>query len=153
MIYGFDTDDADAATAALCLYVLWRSRDLRRFKITPSVWEQVERFAKAAAKRADTLPRWLEAMKPRLLVGTLSPRWIAVALGADPEAGEDRSFALAPILTGADQRAVLGRLYRETAYVVLLVRDRLERERPIEARIVATIADRDDAIQEVISWT
>lgn len=160
MIYGFDTDDGDAATAALCLYVMWRSRDMRRFKITPTVWEQIERFAKAAAKRADSLPRWIETMKPRLSVGTLSPKWMAVGLdGVIPlaalpdgalvqltEPEQHREF-LTSVIARANQRAALDMLYRETAWVVLLVRDRLERERPVEARF----AVRDDS--EETTWT
>lgn len=151
-LHGFDTDDPHAATAALLVYAVWRSRDVARFKITPTVWEQVERFTKAAAKRADSLPRFVEALKPRLMCGTISPRWMAVGMAGDipavvtedgvriqvePE-GERREF-LARVFAEANTAATLDRLYRETAYIILLVRDRLERERPLEARFAAAV--------------
>lgn len=160
-VYGFETDDRDEATAALLVYAVWRSRDTRRFKITPDVWSQVERFVKASAKRSTTIPRFLETLKPRLMCGTLHPRAMAVGLAGVPtfnlagggyvelasEQPEQREF-LTAALALASPAHVLSALYRETAWVVLLVRDRLERERPIEARIAAVIADDDTDTSE-----
>jgi hypothetical protein len=157
MTYGFDTDDEHAATGALLLYAVWRSRDKQRFRVTPDLWAQVERFTKAAAKRSETLPRFLEALKPRLLCGTIHPRAMAVGLaGGIPlvrtargeliqvgDAEERREF-LTQVFERADHRAVLDLLYRETAWIVLLVRDRLERERPIESRFESTLSEDDD---------
>lgn len=145
--YGFDTDDRDLATAALCVYAIYRSRDRKRFKITPDLWAQIERFVKASAKRADSIPRFLEALKPRLACDTIHPRAMAVGVKGVPtvtfsdgsfaelgsEQAEQREF-LTGVLAGCDQRRVIDALYRETAWVILLVRDRLERERPVEAR-------------------
>lgn len=149
MRYGFDTDDLDAATAALLVYVVWRSRDRARFKVTPDVWGQVERFTKSSAKRATTLPRFLEALKPRLLCATLHPRAMEVGMTGviplvelgtgefaqvEPRDGEPQREFLTGVLRAANERRVLDLLYRETAWVILLVRDRLERERPLERR-------------------
>jgi hypothetical protein len=147
MIYGFDTDDEHAATGALLVYATWRSRDQARFRVTPDVWSQVERFVKASAKRAVTIPQFLELLKPRLSCGTLAPWAMQVGLrGPTPllsmgsgqvlevATPEDQREFMAGVMERADHRAVIDRLYRETAWIVLLVRDRLERERPIEAR-------------------
>lgn len=157
MIYGFDTEDEAAATGALLVYAVWRSRDQKRFKVTPDVWSQVERFVKASAKRAETLPRFLEALKPRLSCGTIDPRWMRAGMAGEIPAvvtddgvrlvvaAEDgqREF-LAGVFGRADHGAALERLYRDTAWVILLVRDRLERERPVEARFAATVAEGED---------
>lgn len=146
MTYGFDTDDLDAATGALLVYAVWRSRDMRRFKVTPDLWSQIERFVKAAAKRAISLPRFLETLKPRLACGTIHPRWMEVGITGELALGryasgervqlaaEPQREFLTGVLARVQHRAVLDLLYRETAYLVLLVRDRLERERPMEAR-------------------
>ena len=149
MIYGFDTDEKDAATAALMLYAVYRSRDRKRHKVTPNMWGQIERFAKAAAKRAVNLPQWIEQFKPRVSCDTIHPRWMQTGVQGrieltpikdqdgfitgyvQPAPTEAREF-LTPVLNAVDQRRVIDRIYAETAYVVLLVRDRLEREKPIE---------------------
>lgn len=156
MIYGFDTDDAAAATAALLVYATWRSRDTSRYRVTPDVWSQVERFTKAAAKRSTTLAAFIEALKPRFYAGTLSPRameagikgpvpLLALGSGAVLEvaAPEEQREFMVGVIERADQKAVLDRLYRETAWVVLLVRDRLERERPIESRVARMVQEED----------
>lgn len=154
MIYGFDTDDEHVATAALMVYSVWRSRNTQRYKVTPDVWGQIERFTKSAAKRAQSLAQFLEALKPRLYAETLSPRAMQVgvkgnipllAMGSgavlEVAAPEEQREFLVGVIERANQREVLRRLYRETAYVILLVRDRLEREKPLESRAAKLLED------------
>lgn len=152
MRYGFDTDDHATATAALLVYAVWRSRDRTRFKITPDVWGQIERFTKASAKRSREIADFIEAFKPRLLCATIHPRAMAVGIAGAPvvrfdggafaelesERDAQREF-LTGVLAEADEAAVLYRLYKQTALVILLVRERLERERPVEARFDAAV--------------
>lgn len=128
--YHFDTTDREAAVAALLVYIVWRSRDSARFKITPDCWGQVERFTKAAAKRARTLPAFVDRLKPKLCCSTIRPETIRVA---DTPSAERQFYTLTSIFEVTDHRAVLRLLLRETSWIVLLVRDRLERERAIDA--------------------
>jgi hypothetical protein len=161
MIYGFETDDESAAVAALIVYVIWRSRDRAKFKITPDVWGQIERFVKDAAKRAQTIQDFIESLKKpgRMNAPTLQPRYMevgakgeipmiavvnddgtlreAIQFGADRELGL-REFGTR-VIERANAPAVIRTAYRNTAWVVLLVRDRLERERPIEQQIETAI--------------
>lgn len=147
MIYGFETDNRDTATAALLVYAIYRSRDRRRFKVTPDMWGQIERFTQGAAKRATNLPRFMQALKPRIACDTIHPHAMEVGIkgrvalvemgdgslmqpAADPEA---REF-LAGVLDRVDHKAVLDLLYRETTWIILLVRTRLEAEKPAERR-------------------
>ena len=146
MLYHFDTDDESAAVAALLLYATWRSRDSSRFKITPDVWDQVTRFVKASAKRSRTIPEFLDSLMPRLCAGSLKPKWLSVgyrgltayttSIGTTEyiQQGEQREF-MTGILETANHRLVLDRLFKETAWIVLLVRDRLEREKAFESQL------------------
>lgn len=146
MRYHFDTTDDHAAVAALLLYATWRSRDPARLKITPDIWDKVTRFVKASAKRARTMTEFIDALMPKLGAGALKPKWLAVGYcgltAYTNSAGhteyiqiaEQREF-LTGILESADHRLVLDRLFKETAWVVLLVRDRLEREKPFESKL------------------
>jgi hypothetical protein len=151
MIYTFDTEDHSAATAALLVYAIYRSRDIRRFKVSPDMWAQIERFTKASAKRAKGIPDFIEALKPRMSCGTIHPRWMETGIkGLLPvtdsyghtnymQMGDSREF-LTGILQQCDQKDVIRKLYRETAWVILLVRDRLEREKPIEAKLQDSVS-------------
>lgn len=149
MIFGFDTDDEHAATAALIVYACYRSRDKARFKVTPDLWGQIERFAKDAAKRAKTIHDLIENLKRtgRMNAPTLHPKYLRVGLpGETPMAAfgggfvqiaadhDAREFGVR-VFEQADAKRVISEMYRHTAWVIQLVRDRLERERPIETII------------------
>lgn len=152
MLYGFDTDDMCAATAALMLYAVYRSRDRKRHKVTPDMWGQIERFAKASAKRSVTIPQWIEQFKPRVSCETIHPRWMQAGIAGrieltpikdadgmvtgyvQPSPVENQREFMTQVIAKVDQRGVINRLYSETSYIVLLVRDRLEREKPIESQ-------------------
>lgn len=153
MIFGFQTDDEHAATAALAVYVIYRSRDRTRFKVTPDMWGRIETFVKDAAKRAQTVPDFIEALKRpgRMNAPTMHPRYLAVGLGGatplihlqggalaqfapDPDA---REFGL-QVFETADHRRVREEAYRRPSRVIALVRDRLEREKPVETLIEDT---------------
>lgn len=149
IIYGFDTQDRNAATAALILYAIYRSRNPKRLKVTPDFWGIIERAVRSTAKRATSLPVWIDRLKPKLGCETIHPRWARTDAGGlitmlqDPRTGElrqvnqERREFLTQVIDEADHRAVLEVAYKQTAYVVLLVRDRLEREKPYEAQIAA----------------
>lgn len=144
--YRFETDDVDVATAALLIYAIYRSRNLKRFKVSPDMWSQIERFVKASAKRSQNIPRFIESLKPRLCCETIHPRWMEVGIkGLTPivnsagyteymQDANSREF-LTPVVNRCDQKRVIELLYKETAYCVLLVRARLEEEKLIESRI------------------
>lgn len=149
MYYNFDTEDQQAAVAALLVYAIYRSRDSKRFKVSLDMWGMIERATKSASKRAGDLGDFIEKLKPKLHCPTIQPRWAStmpegvVTMKLNPDTGElmqvqdkGRRQFLTDVLQEIDHRAVLDFLYRKTALVVLLVRDRLEREKPIESRFI-----------------
>ena len=75
MIYNFDTSDENAATGAFLVYAVYRSRDMKRFKITPGMWDTIERAVKSVAKRAEDLPEFIEKLKPKLACASIKPKW------------------------------------------------------------------------------
>ena len=153
MYYNFDTDDENAATAALLVYSIYRSRDVKRFKVTPDMWGMIERAAKGAAKRAGDLGDFIEKLKPKLYCSSIHPRWantrpegvISMKMMPDGSLAEVQDHArrqfLTDVLQEVNHREVLDFLYRKTALVILLVRDRLEREKSIEARFETDIEE------------
>lgn len=148
MYYGFETNDENAALGALLVYGIYRSRDIKRFKVTPDMWGIIERAVKSSAKRALDLHDFIEKLKPRLMCSTLKPKWMAtdeeallspVTMAVNRETGEiiqkqdkGRRQFWVEILEQIDHQAVLDILYKKTSWVIALVRDRLERERPLE---------------------
>lgn len=153
MYYNFDTDEHAAATAALLVYAIYRSRDVKRFKVSPDMWGQLERAVKSASKRAADLGDFIEKLKPKLHCPTIHPRWaktipdgiVSMKLMPDGSVVEvqdkGRRQFLTDVLHEVDHRDVLDYLYRKTALVILLVRDRLEREKPIETKFAENIEE------------
>ena len=156
MYYNFDTENRESAVAALLVYAIYRSRDSKRFKVSPDMWGMIERATKSVAKRASDLGEFIERLKPKLMCATIHPRWAKtlpdgmVSMRAMPDGSfvqvQDRGQRqfLTDVLQEVDHRAVLDTLYRKASLVVLLVRDRLEREKPIESRF-----DTEDEEEEV----
>ena len=91
-----------------------------------------------------TIPQLIDSLKPKLSCETIAPKWMKVGVTgqlsilqienenggvsyvAPAESEEQREF-LTQVLETADHKAVCGRAFNETSWVVLLVRDRLER--------------------------
>jgi len=146
MIYGFDTSEEDVAAAALVVYAIYRSRDRSRYKVSPTMWEQIERFIKSSAKRAKTLSEFVEKFKPKLSCGTISPRWCEAGIKNDiglmsisgghliEVVDDDRREFLTTVVNKCSDGAVKA-LYKEPSWIVLLVRERLEREKSVEKKL------------------
>ena len=76
---------------------------------------------------------------------TINPKWcesgsqvmaaIEDELGNIVVSGDKGRQFLTEIIEGGNDQEILYQLYRETARVIMLVRDRLEREKPIETKL------------------
>jgi len=152
MIFNFDTSNEHAATAAFLVYAVYRSRDMKRFKVTPEMWNTIERAVKSVAKRAEDLGEFIEKLKPKLACASIKPKWAKTVpdgivtmmqneRGELLEIGQEKRQFMTDVLESADDRAVLDVLYRKAAYVVLLVRDRIEREKPYESQFEEVVVD------------
>lgn len=145
MLYGFATENEAKAKAAYLVYVIYRSRDSKRGPSGVDMWGQIERFVKASAKRALTIDDFVDAFKRRMKCSTIKPisfSGSATNARVDPNTGEiivlsslegKRDFSIEIFeLPEEEASAVLDCLYTKTQIIILLVRDRLERERELE---------------------
>lgn len=146
MYYNFDTDDHGTAVGALLVYAIYRSRDPKRFKVSPDMWGIIERACKSTSKRAADLGEFMEKLKPKLSCSTIQPKWAKTipddimtmkmlpdgSLVSVEDKGQ-RQF-LTDVLNETDHQETLDVLYKKTALIILLVRDRIEREKPYETK-------------------
>lgn len=161
MYYGFETSDEAAAIGALLVYAIYKSRDVKRFKVTPDMWGVIERAVKSSSKRALDLNDFIEKLKPKLACSTIRPSAMAtsqntVTMVVNPVTGEliqkqdqGRREFWVHILEQADHRLVLERLYKRTSLIIALVRERLERERKlVEAGLIPDEPPTEDDFEE-----
>ncbi len=142
MLFGFQTENEVKAKAALLIYVVYRSRDKGKGPQGLDMWAQIERFAKAAAKRADGIDDFINSFKRKMACGTINPYWmrddVAAANAIIKDSGEiitfseNRGFGLEIFEDEAQSKDVVDCIYNKTQNIILLVRDRLEREKPLE---------------------
>lgn len=142
MIYNFDTESKPHAVASLVVYATYRSRDKKKFKVSPEMWGQIDRFAQASAKRAKNIPEFINQFNKKMSCPAINPKWVEVGVkgrlfqsGAsliDIPQPERRQF-LTEVLNDVDHKAVIKLLLKETQYIIMLVRDRLETEKPLES--------------------
>ena len=146
MFFGFNTENSTVAAGALLVYATYKSRDVKRGPSGYDMWEQIERFTRRAAKRADDVSDFLNKFKPLMACGTLNPRFCKTGVAANnavieedgsvivkSEESPHRDFMIA--ITEApqeEQEKVVDCLYSQAQRIILLVRDRLEREKPYE---------------------
>ena len=113
MLFGFNTENEVKAKAAMLIYVIYKSRDVKRAPSGLDMWGQIERFAKAAAKRSEEIDDFVNSFKRKMACSTINPYWMR----------NDISATNAII---SKNREIMS---NKTQIVILLVRDRLEREK------------------------
>lgn len=147
MLYGFAIDNEAMAKGAQIVYAVYRSRDKNRGPSGVDMWAQIERFIRSSAKRAIDLGGFVDSFKRKMGCGTLNPRWMktdnqigALIQNADGSfiklnQEDGRAFMIDLFsLPAGEQQEIVEMLYQKAQIVVLLVRERLEREKPIEGR-------------------
>lgn len=142
MIYSFDTNNEHAATAALIVYACYKSRDTAKFKVSPDMWGIIERSCKACSKRASTLKDFIEKFKVKVQCSTINPKYTSSNLSSEIIIRTDDGFITkknsrsrefwCSLIEDADNEKVLSELYNHTAFTIVLVRERLEREKELE---------------------
>lgn len=141
MLLGFETENEIKAKAAYIIYVIYKSRDVKRGPSGLDMWGQVERFAKASAKRSVSVDDFVNTFKRKMACATINPRWmktdtpsanarimsnneIIVMNNADT-----RTFGLDIFNDEESGKEIVECIYKKTQIIILLVRDRLEREK------------------------
>lgn len=101
---------------------------------------QIERFAKAAAKRSEGIDDFVNSFKRKIACSTINPYWMRNDISATNAAvlkdgsimsfvGDLRVFGLEIFDDEENGKEIVECLYSKTQIVILLVRDRLEREK------------------------
>lgn len=140
MIYSFDTNNEHAATAALIVYACYKSRDTAKFKVSPDMWGIIERSCKACSKRASTLKDFIEKFKAKVQCSTINPKYTSshneiseIVIRTDDgfmtkKNSGSREFWTA-LIEEVDNEKVISELYNHTSFTIVLVRERIEREK------------------------
>lgn len=145
MLFGFDTENEKAASGALLIYAVYKSRDTRKGPSGLDMWGQIERFARRAAKRATNVSEFLNSFKRQMACSSINPRYCkteketfhAIRLSdGSIVASEDKStrdfMVSITEMPEEEQSEIIDCIYSQTQRIIFLVRDRLEREKVLQ---------------------
>ena len=147
MINNFDTDDNNAAFSALLVYVIYRSRNIQRFKVSTDMWDRITRFVQSSAKRSKTIPDFISKFTKKMDCDAINPRWMSLALNNQrllqvgdcfiESSGESMRHFMTNEIEKFKSSEIINLFKNNTQWIILLVRDRLEREKVIEGKLLA----------------
>ena len=132
MIYNFTTDNELYARCALLLYGLYRSRDEGSPLNGLETWRRFNSFVLASCEEAENVPEFIQRFCRKAGIGAIVRKWLDDGGDALVEIGDAGIVALPDMcsvkLQMYDDPDVLDALRRYGQFIILLVRDRIERE-------------------------
>lgn len=128
----FNTDSVSHARAALILYAMYKSRDKNSALNGVETWNRFGNFMRAASLKSTTTAEFVQEFCHKAKIQSIKPRY----LGTDdpvimPETGElilsdsVKDYKL-DIL---EDNTLLKLFERESQYLIILVRERIQREK------------------------
>lgn len=131
MYYGFDTEDLGHAKAALLLYAMYRSREKNSSLNGLDTWTRFTSYIRGAALKSMTTAEFVQEFCRKAAVGAIVPRYLDTG---EPVRMSDGTMVMADgvydyraSIIGDD--ALLSLYRRESVYLTLLVRERIQREK------------------------
>lgn len=132
MLYQFDTDSLSHAKAALLLYGMYRSRKKESPLNGLETWDRFQTFVRGACLKASTTAEFVQAFCKKAKIYSVKPRYLSTGDPVVmPETGEMiMSAGMSDYRLGLIADNDLLRLYNtESMYLIMLVRERIQREK------------------------
>lgn len=132
MLYQFDTDSLSHAKAALLLYGMYRSRKKESPLNGLETWDRFQTFVRGACLKASTTAEFVQAFCKKAKIDSVKPRYLSTG---EPVVMPDTlelisSAGMADYRLGILADNDLLRLYNtESLYLIMLVRERIQREK------------------------
>ena len=132
MLYQIDTDSLAHAKAALLLYGMYRSRKKESPLNGLETWDRFQTFVRGACLKAGTTAEFVQAFCKKAKIDSVKPRYLSTGEPVVmPDTGElIVSGGLSDYRLGIIADDSLLRLYNtESMYLIMLVRERIQREK------------------------
>lgn len=131
MYYRFDTEDISRAKAALLLYAMYRSKDKQSSLSGVETWKRFTAYIRGASLKSSTTAEFVQAFCKKAQVSAIRPKYLDTG---DPVPMPDGELLMADGVHDyrsaiiADD-SLLPLFNRESVYLTLLVRERIQREK------------------------
>lgn len=132
MLYQFDTDSLDHAKAALLLYGMYRSRKKESPLNGIETWDRFQTFVRGACLKASTTAEFVQAFCKKAKIDSVKPRYLSMGEPVlMPETGEliVSNNVVDYRLSLLSDNGLLTLYNNESLYLIMLVRERIQREK------------------------
>lgn len=132
MLYQFDTDSVVHAKAALLLYALYRSRDDKSPLNGVETWERFGAFLRGACLKSTNTAEFAQNFCAKAKIESIKPKYLDTGEPVlMPDTGEliSGSGVRDYHLNVFEDNTILPLLEREPIYIIMLVRERIQREK------------------------
>lgn len=131
MYYHFDTNDVTHGKAALLLYAMYRSRDKSSSLNGVDTWTRFTSYIRGACLKSATTAEFVQEFCRKASVGSIKPRYLDTG---DPVMLPSGEMALVDGVYDyragiVEDNTLLPLFRRESMYLTLLVRERIQREK------------------------
>lgn len=118
MHYKFDTGSIDHAQAALILYAIYRSRGKNSSLNGLEIWDRFNTYVRGASLKSNTTAEFVHNFCKSAKIDNVNPKYL-----------KDLSFDI------MEDNSLLKLYENEGMYIIMLVRDRIQREKEGEDEI------------------
>lgn len=132
MLYKFDTDDLNHAKAALLLYGMYRSRGKNSPLNGMETWERFHSYIRGACLKSSTMAEFVQEFCRKAKIDSVKPRYLATG---EPvlNRGTGELMVSAAVkdyrLNILEDNSLLDLYRSEAIYLIMLVRERIQREK------------------------
>ena len=136
MYFKFATDDVRHAKAALLLYGMYRSRGKNSPLNGLETWDRFNSFVRGAYLKASTTAEFVQAFCKKAKIGSIKPKYFNTG---DPVIMPDTEELIVSDKVSdyridiLSDNTLLDILNNETLYLIMLVRERIQREKMTNA--------------------
>lgn len=132
MLYQFDCTSLKRAKAALLLYALYRSRDQKSSLNGVETWERFGSYIRGACLKSTTTAEFVQNFCRKAKIESIKPRYLRTEYPVEmPDTGElvvsdsVQDFQIEIF----EDNTILLLIASETLYLIMLVRERIQREK------------------------
>lgn len=132
MQLGFDTNSVEHGQAALILYAMYRSRDKSSPLNGLETWNRFTSFIKGAALKSTTTAEFCTNFCHMAKIGSIKPCFLSTGNGLMqlPDGSIVQSDSIKDYKLGIiEENSLLKIFERESQYLVMLVRERIQRDK------------------------
>ena len=134
MRLGFDCEEIDHAQAALLLYGMYRSREENSSLNGLETWDRCNSYIRGAILKSSTVGEFVQQFCKKAQIGAIKPHYLKTDGAVKVESGGTMAVSDGLYnyqLEIFNNEKILDIFANEALYIIMLVRERLQREKEI----------------------